>query len=90
MADYFRAISDKEFKKSLSILVKAEIKHNSIIQTAHVVETIAKVANKGFDLVVIGKKGRRNIIDLLIGSVAQRVLSTYKKTVFSSCKFKNR
>lgn len=81
VADYLREISDKELKKSLSILVKSEIKHNAIIQTGHVAETIAKVANKGFDLLVMGKKGRGNIIDLLIGSVAQRVLSTCKKPV---------
>jgi nucleotide-binding universal stress UspA family protein len=81
VGDYLSEISEKELKLSLAVLVKAGIKHNTIIQTGHVAETIAKVANKGFDLVVMGAKGRGGILDLLIGSVAQRVLSTCKKPV---------
>jgi nucleotide-binding universal stress UspA family protein len=81
VGDYLREISEKELRLSLSVLVKAGIKHNTIIQTGHVAETIAKAANKGFDLVVMGAKGRGGILDLLIGSVAQRVLSTCKKPV---------
>jgi nucleotide-binding universal stress UspA family protein len=79
--DYLREISEKELKLSLSVLIKAGIKHNTIIQTGHVAETIAKVANKGFDMVVMGTKGRGGILDLMIGSVAQRVLTTCKKPV---------
>lgn len=81
VGDYLREISEKELKLSLSVLIKAGIQHNTIIQTGHVAETIAKVANKGFDLVVMGAKGRGGIFDVLIGSVAQRVLSTCKKPV---------
>jgi len=80
--DYLREISEKELKLSLSVLIKAGIKHNTIIQTGHVAETIAKVANKGFDMVVMGTKGRGGILDLMIGSVAQRVLTTCKKPIF--------
>jgi nucleotide-binding universal stress UspA family protein len=79
--DYLRELSDKELKRALSYLVKAGIKHNTVIQTGHVAETIASAANKGFDLVVMGSKGRAGIVDLLIGSVAQRVLATCKKPV---------
>lgn len=79
--DYLRELSDKQLKSSLTVLVKAGIKHNTIIQTGHVAETISKVANKGFDLVVLGAKGRSGIADLLIGSVAQRILATCKKPV---------
>ena len=79
--DYLREISEKELKLSLSVLIKAGIKHNTIIQTGHVAETIAKVANKGFDMVVMGTKGRGGILDLMIGSVAQRALTTCKKPI---------
>jgi nucleotide-binding universal stress UspA family protein len=79
--DYLRELSDKELKSSLAVLVKAGIKHNTIIQTGHVAETIANMADKGFDLVVMGTKGRSGITDLLIGSVAQRVLATCQKPV---------
>ncbi len=79
--DYLRELSDKELKSSLAVLVKAGIKHNTIIQTGHVAETIANTANKGFDMVVMGTKGRAGLVDLLIGSVAQRVVATCKKPV---------
>jgi len=81
VGDYLREMSEKELKLSLSVLTKAGIKHNTIIQTGHVAETISKFANKGFDLLVMGAKGRGSIVDLLIGSVAQRVLATCKKPV---------
>ncbi len=79
--DYLREMSDKELKAALAVLVKAGVKHNTLIQTGHVAETIANAANKGFDFVVMGSKGRAGIMDLLIGSVAQRVLATCKKPV---------
>lgn len=79
--DYLRELSDKQLKSALAVLTKAGIKHNTIIQTGHVAEVISKTANKGFELVVLGTKGRSGIADLLIGSVAQRVLATCKKPV---------
>ena len=81
VVDYLRELSDKQLKSSLAVLVKAGIKHNTIIQTGHVAESISKIANKGFDLVILGAKGRSAIADLLIGSVAQRVLATCKKPI---------
>jgi len=81
VVDYLRELSDKQLKSSLAVLVKAGIKHNTIIQTGHVAESISKIANKGFDLVILGAKGRSAIADLLIGSVAQRVLATCRKPI---------
>jgi nucleotide-binding universal stress UspA family protein len=79
--DYLRELSEMDLKAGLAMLVKAGIKHNAIIQTGHVAETIAALANKGFDLVVMGSKGRSGLADLLIGSVAQRVMATCSKPV---------
>jgi nucleotide-binding universal stress UspA family protein len=79
--DYLRELSDRELKAGLAVLVKAGIKHNAIIQTGPVADTIVNLAHKGFDLVVMGSKGRSGVIDLLLGSVAQRVMSTCNKPV---------
>jgi nucleotide-binding universal stress UspA family protein len=79
--DYLRELSDKELKSALAVLVKAGIKHNAIIQTGHVADTIANLANKSFDMVVMGSKGRSGLADLLLGSVAQRVMATCNKPV---------
>jgi nucleotide-binding universal stress UspA family protein len=79
--DYLRELSDKELKSALAVLVKAGVKHDSIIQTGHVAEIISTLADKKFDMVVMGTKGRTGIVDLLVGSVAQRVLATCKKPV---------
>ena len=79
--DYLRELSDKELKAALAVLVKAGVKHNAIIQTGHVADTIAGLANKGFDMVVMGAKGRSGLADLLLGSVAQRVMATCTKPV---------
>ena len=79
--DYMREMSEADLKEGLAVLVKLGIKHNAIIQTGHVADVIAETANKGFDLVVMGSKGRSGIADLLIGSVSQRVISLFKRPV---------
>ncbi len=81
IADYLREVSDKELKAALAVLVKAGVKHDSIIQTGHVAEVISNAANKKFDMLVMGAKGRSGMVDLLLGSVAQRVMSTCSKPV---------
>jgi len=81
IADYLREVSDKELKSALAVLAKAGVKHDSIIQTGHVAEVISNAANKKFDMVIMGSKGRSGLLDMLVGSVAQRVMATCKKPV---------
>jgi nucleotide-binding universal stress UspA family protein len=81
IADYLRTLSDKELKSALAVLVKAGVKHDCIIQTGHVAEVISNAADKKFDMVVMGSKGRSGLVDMLVGSVAQRVMATCKKPV---------
>jgi nucleotide-binding universal stress UspA family protein len=81
IADYLREVSDKELKSALAVLAKAGVKHDSIIQTGHVAEVITNAANKKFDMVIMGSKGRSGLLDMLVGSVAQRVMATCKKPV---------
>jgi hypothetical protein len=53
------------------------IEHDVEIRTGHVSQEIVDFAQKNhFDLIVLGSKGRSAIADLLLGSVAQRVLAT--------------
>lgn len=80
--DYLRELSDKELKPAVKLLDDAGVKHSMVIKTGHVAEEIGKLAQKEkFDMVVLGAKGRSAIIDLLIGSVAQRVIATVKQPI---------
>ena len=80
--DYLREISEKELKPAQKVLDTAGIKHNMIIKRGHVAQEIIATANKEkFDLIVMGAKGRSGLLDLLIGSVAQRVLGSAKQPV---------
>ena len=74
--DFLHDLSVKELKSSKSKLDKSSLDHDVMIQTGHVAAQIVKVAKSGkFDLIVMGAKGRSTFTDMLIGSVAQRVLS---------------
>jgi nucleotide-binding universal stress UspA family protein len=82
VADYLRELSDKELKPARKLLDAADVKHDMVIRTGHVAQEIVALADKGkFDLIVLGSKGRGAIADLLLGSVAQRVLATAKQPV---------
>lgn len=77
VADYLRELSDKEMKPARKILETAGVKHDMIVRTGHVSQEIVDCAKTGkFDLIVLGAKGRSALADMLLGSVAQRVLST--------------
>lgn len=76
VSDYLRELSDKDLKSARSALDKAGVPHDMVIKTGHVAEEIVKAAKAGkFDLIVMGAKGRSAVSDLLVGSVAQRVLT---------------
>lgn len=82
IADYLREISEKELKPARELLDAAGIKHDMVERTGHVAQEILDFAHKGkFDLVVLGSKGRGAIADLLIGSVAQRVLAAAQQPI---------
>ena len=79
VSDYLRELSDKDLKSARAALDKAGVSHDMIIKTGHVAQEITKAAKAGkFDLIVMGAKGRSAVSDLLIGSVAQRVLALTK------------
>lgn len=80
--DYLRELSERELKAAQKVLDAASVKHNMIIKRGHVAEEIMALANKDkVDMIVMGAKGRSGFVDVLIGSVAQRVSSSAKQPV---------
>lgn len=82
VADYLRELSEKELKPAIKALAESGVKHSMVIKTGNVAQEIGNLAAKEkFDMVVLGAKGRSAIADLLIGSVAQRVIATVKQPI---------
>lgn len=80
--DYLREVSEKELKPAQKILDAARVKHSMVIKRGHIAEEIIKQANKDkVDMIVMGAKGRTSFVDMLIGSVAQRISSSAKQPV---------
>jgi len=80
--DYLREISEKELKAAQKVLDIAGVKHNMAIMRGHVAEEIMTLANKDkVDMIVLGAKGRSGFLDILMGSVAQRICTTAKQPV---------
>lgn len=80
--DYLRAVSDEDLKSARKFLNKEGLEHDAIIKQGYVADEIVKTANSGkFDMLVIGSKGRSGLVDFLIGSVTQKVVSTAKPPV---------
>ena len=80
--DYLRELSEKELKTAQKVLDAARVKHNMAIKRGHIAEEIMALANKDkVDMIVMGAKGRSGFVDVLIGSVAQRVSSSAKQPV---------
>ncbi|MBU6284533.1 MAG: universal stress protein [Betaproteobacteria bacterium] len=79
---YLQELSDKDLASARKLLDKAGVKHEVLIRTGHIAQEIVTQADEGeFDLIVMGNKGRSALRDLLIGSVAQRVLALAKTPV---------
>ncbi|RZL33136.1 MAG: universal stress protein [Rubrivivax sp.] len=77
VADYLRELSERDLDAARKLLDEAGIRHDMVIRSGHVAQQIVECAKAGgFDLIVLGAKGRGAIVDVLLGSVAQRVLAT--------------
>jgi nucleotide-binding universal stress UspA family protein len=77
VADYLRELSEKELRAARKALDALGVRHDMVVRTGHVSQEIVSFAKTGkFDLIVLGAKGRSSLSDILLGSVAQRVLAT--------------
>lgn len=82
VADYLRELSEKELRPARKLLRDDGIGYDMEIRTGHVAQEIIDCATAdGFDMIVLGSKGRGALADLLLGSVAQRVLANAKQPV---------
>ena len=76
VAEYLRERSDVDLKSARRLLDRAGQPYDTDVRTGHIAEQILRCATQGhFDLVALGAKGRGAVRDLLMGSVAQRVLA---------------
>ena len=79
IAEFLREQSENDLKKSQQVLDRAGVTHDMVIKTGSPAEEIVKLGKtEHFDLIVMGAKGRSSFGDLLVGSVAQKVLSATK------------
>lgn len=82
VAQFLRESSELELDPARKLLEAAGVPHQVVIRTGHVVQEILAVADEGqFDMIFMGSKGRGPIADLLVGSVAQRVLAMARQPV---------
>lgn len=82
VADYLRELSEKELKPAMKALDAQGIKHNMVMLVGNASQEIVAEGQKGkYDMIVLGSKGRSAIADMLLGSVAQRVLTQAKQPV---------
>ncbi len=82
VADYLRELSEKELKSAMKVLNDQGIKHDMVMLVGNAAQEIVALGQKGkFDMIVLGSKGRSAIADMLLGSVAQRVLTQAKQPV---------
>lgn len=82
VTDYLRDLSEQDLAESRNALDKAGVRHDMVIRTGNVGTEIAAAAHEGkFDLILLGSKGRSALKDLLMGSVAQRVMEFAKTPV---------
>lgn len=74
--DYLHGLSENDMKAAIATLKKCEVPYATMMKVGSVATVIAETANKGkFEMIVMGSKGRTALKDLLIGSVAQRVVA---------------
>ena len=80
--DYLREGADTNLAWSVRFLDKADVAHDMAIKFGHPSEQILKEAKAGgFDMIIMGTKGRSAWADTFMGSVAQRVASASKVPV---------
>lgn len=76
---YYRDEAEKVFKPVRSFFKKHALQVEFVAKTGSVADVAAKMADSsGFDLLIMGSHGHGNLGNLILGSVATRVLARSK------------
>ncbi len=76
---YYEDAAEKTFKPLRTFAAKQGLKASFVAKIGPAAETIAELADKGkFDLVVLGSHGHGTLTNLVMGSVATKVLAQCK------------
>jgi nucleotide-binding universal stress UspA family protein len=79
---YYDEAADKVFKPIRTFLNKQGIDAKYVVKIGHAAETIATYAEKNkFDLLVMGSHGHGTLTNLVMGSVATKVLANCRVPV---------
>ena len=74
--DYLDDLSKGELAEAIALAEKSPVPFETTFARGQVAQAIVKVASeRAVDLIVLGSKGRSALRDLLIGSVATRVIA---------------
>jgi len=73
---YYEAEAEKVFKPIRTFFNKQKLKVSYVAKIGHAADNIASVASKGkFDLLVMGSHGHGTLGNLVMGSVATKVMA---------------
>ncbi len=76
LADYYDEESEKVFKPIRAFFAKQGLNAEFAAKHGHAADTIAAMADKGkYDLVVLGSHGHGSLGNLVMGSVATKVVA---------------
>lgn len=82
LKSYYEDTAEAIFKPIRKFTAKHDLATAYVSKIGHAPDVIAKMADKGkFDLVIMGSHGHSNLMNLVTGSVATRVLATSKVPV---------
>lgn len=74
--DYYETEADKVFKPIRAFLAKQGLDAKFVFKVGHAADVIAAFSDKGkFDLLVMGSHGHGSLTNLVMGSVATKVLA---------------
>jgi nucleotide-binding universal stress UspA family protein len=74
--EFYEADAEDVFRPIRAFFDQLGIKVKFVHTIGHVAESIAELAEEGkFDLVVLGSHGQGNVVNMVLGSVATKVLA---------------